>query len=126
MHVVSTILRLITFMPLPIELKEVVANSLSRLEAFEKGLQLEPTAAQCAAPKAPHTSNSLWHSIDASAISFWGYCVENLWRAAMSTDEASEAWGALTSRLLIWRAIVGDTSQVGEWARREVVLNLSS
>ncbi|EGO30148.1 hypothetical protein SERLADRAFT_444262 [Serpula lacrymans var. lacrymans S7.9] len=58
-------------------------------------------------------------------LDIWGKAVETLWQASMSLDEKTSAWDALTSRLLIWRSMVGEEiSPVGEWARREVVCNL--
>lgn len=57
----------------------------------------------------------------------WGNAVEVLWRITMSLQEKGAAWDGLTSRLLIWRAIVGaDDTNVGEWARREVVQNVQN
>ncbi|GJE99428.1 ribosome 60S biogenesis N-terminal-domain-containing protein [Phanerochaete sordida] len=125
-HVVGIIQRLSSTAPVPTELDILVAQSLLRLEALEKGLQLESSPASLSAPKAPHSPSGLWQPVDGSTLSLWGFCVETLWRAAMSTDERSAAWDALTSRLLLWRSLAGDASQIGEWARREVVRNLSS
>ena len=57
----------------------------------------------------------------------WGEIVEALWRAGTALEYASgtHTWAMLTRRLLVWRALVGEEgSQVGEWARKEVVLAL--
>ncbi|KAF8308276.1 hypothetical protein DL93DRAFT_2119068 [Clavulina sp. PMI_390] len=61
----------------------------------------------------------------------WGQCVEMLWECVMKpynnaidsplpSSRMSNAWNALTSRLLLWNAI-SRTSEVGEWARRETI-----
>jgi nucleolar pre-ribosomal-associated protein 1 len=57
-------------------------------------------------------------------LQLWGEWVEALWRATMTFENKHPAWDALTCRLLLWRAIVGEESIVGEWARKEVVRNL--
>lgn len=55
-------------------------------------------------------------------VQMWGYAVEALWRMTMTFETKTSTWDALTCRLLLWRAIVGeDASAIGEWARREVV-----
>jgi nucleolar pre-ribosomal-associated protein 1 len=59
-------------------------------------------------------------------LQLWGESVEMLWRTVMGFQEKHPAWETLTCRLLVWRSIVGEEgSVVGEWARREVVQNLS-
>lgn len=69
----------------------------------------------------PKTEEPLWS---------WGEIVERLWRAAMSLgDDGTRAhvhvWAMLTSRLVVWRALVGEeATRVGEWARKEGVLAL--
>jgi nucleolar pre-ribosomal-associated protein 1 len=58
-------------------------------------------------------------------VEVWGEGVEALWQITMTIERKSPAWDALTCRLLLWRAMVGeDGSTVGEWARKEVVRNL--
>lgn len=109
----------------PNELDALVSALVGRLEVLEKELQLEPTATPCSPQKAPHASGTLWQTVDGSVLSIWGFCIENLWRASMCTDEKTASWDALTSRLLVWRALAGETTQVGEWARGEMVRNLS-
>jgi nucleolar pre-ribosomal-associated protein 1 len=75
----------------------------------------------------PHRSHRLHTPLPKSnaqdTLWLWGWSVEYLWRASMTGGHrAPEGWGALTRRLLIWRAMVGEEgSEVGEWARREVV-----
>jgi len=48
--------------------------------------------------------------------------VEMLWRSAMTLEQKCPAWDLLTPKLLVWRMIVDeDGSQVGEWARIQVL-----
>lgn len=62
---------------------------------------------------------------DDDLVHVWGKGVEALWRVTMTFNEKLSNWDALTCRFLLWRAIVGeDASQVGEWARREVIRGL--
>ena len=57
----------------------------------------------------------------------WGLCVEDLWRATMTVENKHPVWDVLSSRLLLWRAVAGlDSSPTGEWARMQVVCNLSN
>ncbi|KAF8959548.1 ribosome 60S biogenesis N-terminal-domain-containing protein [Flammula alnicola] len=55
-----------------------------------------------------------------------------LWRASMSVDRGCAAWEKLTPRVLLWRSLAGEQSGMidaslgsAEWARKEVVVNLS-
>lgn len=60
-----------------------------------------------------------------SLLRVWGESVESLWQVLMICENRTAAWDIVTSRLLIWRAIVGEEgSEIGEWARREVVRNI--
>ncbi|KAF4602702.1 hypothetical protein EYR40_005919 [Pleurotus pulmonarius] len=76
----------------------------------------------------PHPSAELFgleELEDTDDLHIWGEIVENLWRAGMTVRQLNGAWDALTCRLLVWRSIVGEEgSEVGGWARREVVANL--
>lgn len=76
----------------------------------------------------PHPSAELFdlkELDDNDDLHIWGEIVENLWRAGMTLQKPDGAWNALTSRLLVWRSIVGEEgSEVGGWARKEVVANL--
>ena len=48
--------------------------------------------------------------------------MEMLWRSAMTLEQKCPAWDLLTPKLLVWRMIVDeDGSQVGEWARIQVL-----
>lgn len=77
-------------------------------------------------PLPPHRSHGLYepYPVD-NPLQLWGDSVEALWRVTMTFEEKSAAWDALSSRLVIWRAIVGEeVSAVGEWVRTEVVQNI--
>ncbi|KAI0254170.1 ribosome 60S biogenesis N-terminal-domain-containing protein [Lactifluus subvellereus] len=56
----------------------------------------------------------------------WGEVVVNLWRASMTSGRSREAWDELTPRMLIWNQLVDGDDRVSEWARREVVRNVTS
>ena len=109
------------------EFQDVIVASAAELGKLEKDIQLTQNEIQPFVPrKACHGSSTLWQGCSADTLPVWGFCVESLWRASMSLDNKVAAWDALTSRLLVWRAIAGDTTKVGEWARREVVRNIGS
>lgn len=56
------------------------------------------------------------------SLLLWGLMVEMLWRSTMTQEQKCPAWDSLTQKLLVWRAIVGEEgSQVGEWARTQVM-----
>lgn len=63
----------------------------------------------------------------------WGQIVESLWRASMASDSLADAkpWDALTSRMLVWNGLKRRSGagvladDACEWARREVLKNLS-
>ena len=84
-------------------------------------------------PPGPHTSSKLFDLESASEgealrqACRWSGVVEELWRVAMSLPFGS-AWDALTCRILISRSL-GCRDRISvdprEWARRELVLNLS-
>ncbi|KAH9936862.1 ribosome 60S biogenesis N-terminal-domain-containing protein [Epithele typhae] len=72
-----------------------------------------------------HRSHRLFEADDAPTIQVWGECTEALWRASMACASKTGEWDALSSRLLVWRAVAGPGgSATGEWARREVVGSL--
>lgn len=73
---------------------------------------------------APCRSHTLWRPTGANETILWGRSVEWLWSAAMAMQERCTEWETLTARLLVWRAIAGETSDVAEWARREVIRNI--
>ena len=57
----------------------------------------------------------------------WGRTVENLWGFATRFELKGKVWDQLSSRLLVWRMIVGEKhSRVGEWLRKQVTQSLAS
>ena len=55
-------------------------------------------------------------------LPFWGLMVEMLWRSTMTMEQKCPAWDLLMPKLLVWRTMVGgEGSQVGEWARTQVL-----
>ena len=61
------------------------------------------------------------YSVQDSLLS-WGLMVELLWRSTMTMEQKCPAWDLLMPKLLVWRTIVGgEGSQVGEWARTQVL-----
>ena len=57
----------------------------------------------------------------------WGEAVVNLWRASMASGGSSRGvWDELTPRILIWNMLVDGEDQSAEWARREVVRNVTT
>lgn len=75
----------------------------------------------------PHRAHDLFVAPTSCATQDWGVCVEALWRVTMTRQKKCPEWEELTSRLLIWRSLVGeDGSKIGEWARREVVVSIKS
>lgn len=74
-----------------------------------------------------HRSQHLFDAPPTPAIEAWGSCVESLWRVSMTLPTKTAEWDALSSRLLIWRAIAGESrTGTGEWARREMLEHLRS
>ncbi|CDO76370.1 hypothetical protein BN946_scf185011.g34 [Trametes cinnabarina] len=72
-----------------------------------------------------HRSQHLFDPAPQASIELWGECVESLWRVSMALPHKTAEWDALSSRLLIWRSIANmRRTEVGEWARREVLANL--
>jgi len=59
-----------------------------------------------------------------STIEDWGSVVELLWQATMQLSDV-RLWHQATYRLLVWRAMSGQECDIGEWARREVVVNVA-
>ncbi|KAI0311527.1 ribosome 60S biogenesis N-terminal-domain-containing protein [Amylostereum chailletii] len=109
-------------------LPSLLSQLITRLSRFEHTVEFSlpaPQLASAAQDNRPHTSYSILKEA-APDVETWGEIVVALWRAAMSADGASEAWEALTPRVLVWRAAAGDRAGggVGEWARREVVKKL--
>ncbi|KAI0717490.1 hypothetical protein C8T65DRAFT_111220 [Cerioporus squamosus] len=118
----------------PTHTPALLARSLHWLTELEKDVPI-PTSGTVTPPFQPegedkppialHRSQHLFDAPPAPSIQAWGERVEALWRVSMAWPERTQTWDAITSRLLMWRSIVGEEgSPLGEWARREVVGNL--
>ena len=110
-------------------LRNVLSHATEYLQSLEPGIELHRSP-RPAEPKhlhgPPHRAQGL-HDVPPTddPLGTWGEIVEALWRIAMSLDDGTPAWAMLTRRLVVWRALVGEEAcQVGEWARKEVVLAL--
>lgn len=118
---------------------QYLACSLTWLRSFEADIDIpilppvpnsQPTN-QKSVP--PHAGHGLWEMPERETWLVWGECVEDLWRVTMTLPARGDTgerimgvWGELTARILVWRALVGrEGSEVGEWARQQVLLNLS-
>jgi nucleolar pre-ribosomal-associated protein 1 len=113
----------------PIQGAIVLASS--KLQVLEATLDLSTASSSAMAlhlksdeaflPPIPHTPHAV-ESSDGNEFLKWGACVEALWRSCMELETKSAAWDALSTRMLLWRSIVGPQgSSAGEWARRQVV-----
>lgn len=72
-----------------------------------------------------HRSQHLFDAPPTPTIEVWGSCVESLWRVSMALPTKTAEWDALSSRLLVWRAIAGESrTGTGEWVRREMLEHL--
>lgn len=73
----------------------------------------------------PHPSYQLFATPPQVSLGLWGDCVEMLWRVSMICPQKTAEWDGLSSRLLLWHAIASaEWNQVGEWERREMLINL--
>ena len=72
----------------------------------------------------PYSARRLWETSELSAWATWGHVVEALWTVMMSLDAPCPEWHTATSKMLLWRAIVGENQSPGEWVRKEVVHTL--
>ncbi|KLO07343.1 hypothetical protein SCHPADRAFT_652933 [Schizopora paradoxa] len=113
-------------------LHAIVQCMLERLIYCESNLHV-PLSGQTDEPRlastahgAPHRRGHLYEigGHNSTSIDTWGTIIELLWSVTMTGDSVSEAWNALTCRLLLWRTM-NPTSEAGEWARREVVRAVS-
>ncbi|KAF7433677.1 hypothetical protein PC9H_005640 [Pleurotus ostreatus] len=133
--IAPAVLRLSLLPGTPLQkLHSLLKASISSLQVVEENTKVHGLERIVVKPAStlhdpPHPSAELFdldelHGND-DDIRVWGEIVESLWRTGMTLQQPHEAWGALTSRLLVWRSIVGEEgSEVGGWARKEVVANL--
>ncbi|KAJ7250903.1 ribosome 60S biogenesis N-terminal-domain-containing protein [Mycena haematopus] len=111
-------------------LPELLDYSLDGLKLFEAHLDVPRSRTRGLISGSvpcmpPHGGEELHVMGDYSPLLTWGRSVEYLWQASMTLPDRPPVWDALTSRLLVWRSVVGEeSSPVGEWARILTVQNL--
>lgn len=111
-------------------LRGVLSRAAEYLHHLEPTIHLrrlrhpvEQTPHALALPLPPHRARGL-HDVPTTdeLLRSWGETVETLWRVAASVDGDGmyvQVWVMLTTRLVVWRALVGEeASRVGEWARK--------
>ncbi|KAI1792498.1 ribosome 60S biogenesis N-terminal-domain-containing protein [Ganoderma leucocontextum] len=128
------ILRLSLLGPPPAQIPVLLQRSITWLAEMEADIAVPISA--CLSfpldsnhrdhlPVLPHHSQQLFTIASPATLELWGNCVEALWRVSMTIPNKGPDWDGLSSRLLVWRAIAGaERSQVGEWERREMLVNL--
>ncbi|KAH8086640.1 ribosome 60S biogenesis N-terminal-domain-containing protein, partial [Cristinia sonorae] len=128
-HALQATLRLTLLRPQNAQLSAIFTSSLSHMEAIEETLPQSGEFVKPASSPAnpPHTGQDLFRPLSDDHIMWWyGQCVETLWRIAISLPTGTDKWDSLTYKLLVWREYVGEeNSPIGEWARKEVVRNLT-
>ncbi|KAJ7644108.1 ribosome 60S biogenesis N-terminal-domain-containing protein [Roridomyces roridus] len=113
--------------PCPSTFAELLDSCLKGLVLLETHLDISQTSIlpSVASDLPPHGGEDLQAAADRDPLLTWGTSVECFWQASMTLPGKSLVWDALTSRLLVWRSIVGEErSVVGEWARKLTVKNL--
>ncbi|KAJ6613338.1 ribosome 60S biogenesis N-terminal-domain-containing protein [Mycena sp. CBHHK59/15] len=116
--------------PSPPGLPMLLNYSLQGLQLMENELEI-PHSRMKISPSAsvqdlpPHCGQDVQVIGDQDPLLMWGKSLEYLWQACMTLAKKPPVWDALTSRLLIWRSVVGEEdTDVGEWARKETLQNL--
>ncbi len=98
------------------------------LEEMERQIEWKPLESRRAPTplSSLHTKLHLFNNTSEDPVREWGQTVESLWRVSMTFSNKEPAWDLLSSRLLIWRALMdaADDSGIAEWARLEVIRNL--
>ncbi|KAJ7459833.1 ribosome 60S biogenesis N-terminal-domain-containing protein [Mycena latifolia] len=114
----------------PLALPELLGYCLDGVKLLETRVDIPrsqtPVLRSASAPELPpHSGQELQVVGDHDPLLTWGKSVEYLWQASMTLSEKPVVWDALTSRLLIWRSVVGEEgTAVGEWARKVTLENL--
>ena len=131
-HATPVILRLALLPGCPLNnLSILLDHGLNCLSKFEKEVKFCSTVSQTLLVTDPlgslHRSSGLHQPhLMKNPLRLWGLIVEMLWRSAMTQEQKCPAWDLLTPKLLVWRTIVGEEgSQVGEWARTQVLRNVA-
>ena len=126
-HAFPVILRLSLLPGSPLNnLSTLLERALHCLDKFENGVKFSSTVPQTLPTDfltTLHGSSGLHQPYSVQdPLLFWGLMVEMLWRSTMTVEQKCPAWDLLMPRLLVWRTIVGgEGSQVGEWARTQVL-----
>ncbi|KAF5371492.1 hypothetical protein D9615_009605 [Tricholomella constricta] len=117
------------------ELPCLLGLCVESLKHLEASTTVPPTSIGTS-PSSPLPSGPLYkaHEIHESLhcenpVQIWGAAVEALWRVSMSLEAVTGDWDLMTSRMLVWRALIGpghDAAAMSEWARREVVRNMAA
>jgi hypothetical protein len=111
-------------------LNPLLSHCLVGLRHLEKDLILPalPVVPGTLSSLPRHTSYSVreGHTTDSQVeVEAWGDVVVSLWRASMTSGSARRAWNELTPRILLWNLLIDGEDQVTEWARKEVVWNMT-
>ena len=105
----------------------LLSQCLVDLRHLEKNLVLLDLSFSIQSPsRQRHTSYSSREECILKAHDLWGEAVVGLWRASMASGASQAAWDELTPRILIWGMLVDGEDQSAEWARREVVRNVTT
>ena len=126
-HACPVILRLSLLPGSPLKnLSALLDHALHCLDKFENEVKFCSTVPQTLPTgtlTALHGSSGLHQPYSVQdPLLFWGLMVEILWRSTMTMERKCPAWDLLMPKLLVWRTIVGgEGSQVGEWARTQVL-----
>ncbi|KAI9448397.1 ribosome 60S biogenesis N-terminal-domain-containing protein [Lactarius indigo] len=105
----------------------LLSQCLVGLRHLEKNLILpEFSFSIRSPPRRRHTSYSSREEGTPEAHDLWGEAVVSLWRASTTSGGSQEAWDELTPRVLIWNMLVDGEDPSAEWARREVVRNMTT
>ncbi|KAG6897168.1 hypothetical protein C0992_003674 [Termitomyces sp. T32_za158] len=100
-------------------LKDLEASLTVRpTSIFSHPFRLDPRPAKF------HCSIGLHDTPNNVPLQVWGESVQGLWRILMSLEDASDLWGIVTSRMLVWRTITRMTEGITEWTRVQVVCNM--
>ena len=126
-HASPVILRLSLLPGSPLNnLSTLLDRALHCLDKFENDVKFCSTVSQTLPTgfaTSLHGSSGLHQTyMVQDPLLLWGLMVEMLWRSTMTMEQKCPAWDLLMPKLLIWRTIVGgEGSQVGEWARTQVL-----
>ena len=132
LRVKSRIVMKLSLLPGPAvpALNSLLSHCLVGLRHLEKDLILPvlPLTLEISSSLPRHTSYSIreGHMRDSHLdVEVWGEVVVSLWRASMTSGNARRVWDELTPRILVWNLLIDGEDQVAEWARKEVVWNMT-